>query len=207
MGRKKDPRSKENIIQAAFILFLEKGYRDVTIKNITDATGLSKGAVYHHFTSKEEIYMATLEVFYFDLVNQEAEQMITGNFVNDIENVYHFAAEVFARIENLTKTGLDFPIRNYFSFQLESETHSEVRARIRESVVTYRKLAEGIVRKAQENGQISTDWDPESIALQVLGMVEGIAINHSTVKGDIKNVLLSKYKQVFTTYFKMIGAT
>jgi AcrR family transcriptional regulator len=205
MGRKKDPKSKENIIKAAFILFLEKGYSDVTIKNITEATGLSKGAVYHHFTSKEEIYVATLEVFYFDLVNQEAEQLITGNFVTDIENIYHFAAEVFARIENLKPSGLDFPIRNYFNFHLESETHSEVRARIRESVIRYRKLTEGIVRKAQENGQISTEWDPEAIALQILGMVEGIAINHSTVKGDIKNVLLSKYKQVFTPFFKMIG--
>ena len=40
---------------AAAALFAEKGYAHTTLQDIIDATGLSKGAVYHHFQSKEEI--------------------------------------------------------------------------------------------------------------------------------------------------------
>ena len=45
----------EKILDAAAALFAEKGYQSTTLQDIIDATGLSKGAVYHHFRSKEEI--------------------------------------------------------------------------------------------------------------------------------------------------------
>ncbi len=204
MARKKDPKSKENIVKVAFILFLEKGYREVTIKNIMEATGLSKGAIYHHFTSKEEIYDATLQTYYFKILNNDVVQRITGNFKKDIETLYHFAAELFSEIEHLSEKGLDFPIRNFFSFQLESETHEKVRHQILETLDQYRKDIQNMVRHAMETNQIRKDLDVEAVAFQLISMIEGLALNHSTVKGDIKNVLLIKYKQVFDNYFKMI---
>ena len=46
----------EKILNVAQRLFLEKGYDNTTIQDIVDhLDGLSKGAVYHHFKSKEEI--------------------------------------------------------------------------------------------------------------------------------------------------------
>ena len=46
----------EKILDAAQRLFLEKGYENTTIQDIVgELGGLTKGAVYHHFKSKEEI--------------------------------------------------------------------------------------------------------------------------------------------------------
>jgi len=204
MARKKDPNSKENIIKTAFILFLQKGYKEVTIKNIMEVTGLSKGAIYHHFNSKEEIYEATLQIYYFKILNSDIAQMITGNFKKDIRTLYEFAAGMFSEIEHLSEQSLDFPVRNFFSFQLESETHEEIRHQILVTVANYRKDIENFVRHAMETDQIRKDLDAEAIAFQIIAMLEGLALNHSTIKGDIKNVLLIKYKQVFDAYFKMI---
>ena len=57
MARNKYPEvTVEKILDAAQRLFLEKGYDNTTIQDIVDQLGgLSKGAVYHHFKSKEEI--------------------------------------------------------------------------------------------------------------------------------------------------------
>ena len=56
MPRNKYPElTVEKILDAAERLFAEKGYARTTLQDVIDATGLSKGAVYHHFTSKEEI--------------------------------------------------------------------------------------------------------------------------------------------------------
>ena len=55
-------------MKVAYVLFLKKGFKEVTIKNITEATKLSKGAVYHHFSSKEEI-LATLDKYFFGLLD------------------------------------------------------------------------------------------------------------------------------------------
>ena len=60
MARNKYPEiTEERILQAAERLFLEKGYDNTTIQDIVDALGdLTKGAVYHHFKSKEDIMEA-----------------------------------------------------------------------------------------------------------------------------------------------------
>lgn len=57
MARNKYPEvTVERILDAAQHLFLEKGYDNTTIQDIVDELdGLTKGAVYHHFRSKEEI--------------------------------------------------------------------------------------------------------------------------------------------------------
>lgn len=57
MARNKYPEvTVEKILDVAQRLFLEKGYDNTTIQDIVDHLGgLSKGAVYHHFKSKEEI--------------------------------------------------------------------------------------------------------------------------------------------------------
>ena len=56
MPRNKYPeQTVEKILDAAARLFQEKGYQATTLQDIIDATKLSKGAVYHHFRSKQEL--------------------------------------------------------------------------------------------------------------------------------------------------------
>lgn len=57
MARNKYPEETvRKILDTAERLFIEKGYDKTSLQNIIDATGLSKGAIYHHFTSKEDIF-------------------------------------------------------------------------------------------------------------------------------------------------------
>ena len=60
MARNKYPEiTVEKILEAAQRLFLEKGYENTTIQDIVDELGgLTKGAIYHHFKSKEDILCA-----------------------------------------------------------------------------------------------------------------------------------------------------
>ena len=56
MARNKYPEeTQRKILDVSFRLFTEKGYDHTTIQDIVDALGMSKGAVYHHFKSKEDI--------------------------------------------------------------------------------------------------------------------------------------------------------
>ena len=57
MGRNKYPEvTVQKILDAAERSFIEKGYDRTSLQDIITATGLSKGAIYHHFTSKEDIF-------------------------------------------------------------------------------------------------------------------------------------------------------
>ncbi|CZT56916.1 HTH-type transcriptional regulator TtgR [Eubacteriaceae bacterium CHKCI005] len=68
MSRNKYPEvTVERILAAAKKLFLEKGYDKTTIPDIVAELGdLTKGAVYHHFKSKEEIMDALGDKMFFD---------------------------------------------------------------------------------------------------------------------------------------------
>ena len=202
--KKKDLKSKSNIIRVAFALFLEKGYKEVTIKNIMEATNLSKGAIYHHFESKEEIYFATIETYYISLFQTSGFVDLTNDFQKNIEIVYHFVAELFDSVEKLTKKGMEFPIRNFYSFQLRSEDQEIIRKKIRSTIEEYRNRIKSIIEAAVESKQIRNDVDIDAITLQIIGMLEGISINHSTVRNNVKKVLLAKYKLAFDNYFTMI---
>ena len=63
MARNKHPEETVNLIlDTAFSLFMEKGYEHTSIQDLlNNLGGLSKGAIYHHFKSKEEILEAVTD--------------------------------------------------------------------------------------------------------------------------------------------------
>lgn len=62
MTRKNNPKQAiENIITISAKLFTEKGYDKTSMQDIADAVGMSKGGIFHHFSSKEDIFNAVME--------------------------------------------------------------------------------------------------------------------------------------------------
>jgi len=49
-----------NILDAAQTLFIEKQYANVSLREIAEAAGVTKGALYHHFATKEDLYLQTI---------------------------------------------------------------------------------------------------------------------------------------------------
>ena len=63
MARNAHPElTQERIVEAATELFTSQGYDKTSMQDIINATGgLSKGAVYHHFRSKEDLFDAVAD--------------------------------------------------------------------------------------------------------------------------------------------------
>lgn len=98
MARNRYPEVTVNrILDAAQQLFHQKGYENTTIQDIIDALGdLSKGAIYHHFKSKEEIIIAVVDRY--------------------SESIYAAYSKIR---DDKTLTGLE-KIRKYILYSLES---------------------------------------------------------------------------------------
>lgn len=75
MARNKHPEETVHLIlDVAFRLFMEKGYEHTSIQDIINHLGgLSKGAIYHHFKSKEDILIAVT-----DRMTAESNQMLAA---------------------------------------------------------------------------------------------------------------------------------
>ncbi|EHI58770.1 TetR/AcrR family transcriptional regulator [Hungatella hathewayi] len=76
MPRNKYPEETvTRILDVSLKLFSEQGYNQVKMQDIVDALGgLTKGAVYHHFKNKEDIFDALLDRYYYALEPMHAIQ-------------------------------------------------------------------------------------------------------------------------------------
>ncbi len=71
MPRNKYPEeTRKKIVDTAFKLFTKKGYENTSVQDIIDETGLSKGAIYHHFDSKEAILLTVYETIHSRTISQ-----------------------------------------------------------------------------------------------------------------------------------------
>ena len=75
---KKGEETKSLIKQKAYHLFSQKGFKEVTMKDICQATGLSRGGLYRHYESTEQIFSEILDSF-LDVQNRD--------FMREINNV------------------------------------------------------------------------------------------------------------------------
>lgn len=59
----KGEKTKQEIRENAYRLFAEKGFKEVTMKDICERTGLSRGGLYRHYESTEQIFLEIVNAF------------------------------------------------------------------------------------------------------------------------------------------------
>lgn len=160
MARNKHPEETVNLIlDVAFRLFLEKGYEHTSIQDIIDQLGgLSKGAIYHHFKSKEDILVAVT-----DRMMAESNQMLLTirdrTDLNGREKLKAIFKESLNRPEqnNIYIAAPDFHNNPKLLFSLLHDT-------VEESAPNY---ILPIIRQGIADGSIRTDY-PEQLAELIL---------------------------------------
>lgn len=75
------PTTKEQILQAALACFSDKGYHRTTMDDIVAESGLSKGALYWHFKSKRELFIALAQSSLLEIA-EEAAHLLTEGMTN-----------------------------------------------------------------------------------------------------------------------------
>jgi AcrR family transcriptional regulator len=101
----------EEIATAALRLFCQKGYHATSIDEIAQAAGVTKGAVYHHFDSKEDLLQTAMTTFFDDAFQQamasEAEEFKPDPVVQ-VRALLRAAAELWTKPEALAAFCLVF---------------------------------------------------------------------------------------------------
>lgn len=197
-------QGKSKIIDTAFYLFLQNGYQGTSIQDIMSAAGMSKGAIYHHFKSKHEIYSAVVEQFFFKQIELVKSDDASLHFSERIKNRYEIFCQICDYVEKCVPGGIEFPLRAYFIFQLESERDSIIYSRIVQKMAEQRAEIISIVQLAKDKGEIHKDLEPSVIAYQLISMIEGVAIHYSTVRAECAVFLRTKFQTILDPYLNMI---
>lgn len=99
MARNKYPeKTVEKILDVSYHLFAQKGYEKTTIQDIVDALGMSKGAIYHHFKSKEDILDALSTRSY---TRRNSIQVLDDEHLNGLQQLQKFIMLEFSSPDKL----------------------------------------------------------------------------------------------------------
>ena len=168
MARNKYPEETVNLIlDVAFRLFMEKGYERTSIQDIIEHLGgLSKGAIYHHFKSKEDILYAVMGRMTAES-NLRLKEICDRTDLNGKE-----------KLKTLFRLSLDRPVmEDVFTVSpnvynnprfLSSFLHEAVEESAPDYILP-------IIRQGIADGSITTEY-PEQLA-QLISLLANIWIN------------------------------
>jgi len=82
--------NKREIIDVAFRKFMENGYESPIISDLQQELGMSKGALYRHFSNKEELFRNVIDYHFFNIVEKflTIDYNITGSVPEIIGKIY-----------------------------------------------------------------------------------------------------------------------
>ncbi len=152
-----------SILDAAQRLFLQKNYADVTMGEIAQAARVTKGALYHHFASKEALYLAMMHA---DL--QEKQALFRSAIASD--------GTCRERLRRLTMAFLELPPEKRETMNLVRRDVNVFKGPARENLVrTYQaalpEQIEAIIRDGVRAGELAPA-DPRLLAWEYVAMVE-----------------------------------
>ena len=160
MSRNKHPEETVNLIlDVAFRLFMEKGFEYTSIQDIiNNLGGLSKGAIYHHFKSKEDILVAVTE-----RMTAESNQMLAA-----IRDRTDLSGK--EKLKTIFKESIQRPVQNDI-FKVAPDFHNNPKLLFSLLHDTIEEAAPNyiapIIRQGISDGSIQTDH-PEQLAELIL---------------------------------------
>ncbi len=99
--RRPSSERRIEILEAALTIFVKKGYSDTRMDDIVQEIGLSKGAIYHHFQSKRDLFISLIEHWMDQFSGIErGEKMRAKPSAEIIKEIARFTAKVFKRNPN-----------------------------------------------------------------------------------------------------------
>jgi TetR/AcrR family transcriptional repressor of nem operon len=146
------------IVQTALRLFASRGYYHTSIADVVRESGCTRGALYYHFSSKEELgYAAIDEELRLFAEEGAASHLYTNEHPIDRLLKALDALPSVTRLGTLDSSATDIAVRM-------ASVHDGFRKRFQANTEALIKLIADMVRKGIADGQIADRVDPDQLA-------------------------------------------
>ena len=198
MVSKKKVNSSERLLQAGMGLFVKKGYKGSSVAEITKVAGLTRGALYCHFKTKEHLAREIIRLF---------EEKFLDRMIAHVEGGGGTPLEKFERMMgfNVWFAGEHADLCLFMT--VISAEMCGSRNRLEPCLKTvYRRWCEfiaGILKEGKGGGEFKKEIDPRMMALVIIGVHDGVllqkemnreAIDLRSYTKQFRNLIISGVK-------------
>lgn len=163
-------QTRRALLTAALEVFAERGYASATLAGIAARAGLTRGAVYHHFADKAELYLATIAENW-GAAAAPIWAHLEDPHTEPRERIRRFLVEFFTAFEH------NATLRTTFAMSMQGGEFPELQVGLEDKRRVMDAWADQLTAllTAAGGGGLSDSVSPESGAIAIIAAVNGVA--------------------------------
>lgn len=163
------------IVRVAVDLAADKGVDSVTTQDMADAMNLTQGAIFRHFATKDDIWVAVIE-------------WVRERLMKVLDKAAAGASDPLDAIERMFTAHIAFVSKHpAIPRLLFSELHkknSKLRRLIRGIIAGYESRIAALLEQAKSGALVRDDLDSQSAAVLYIGMIQGLVMQSDIFGGE-----------------------
>lgn len=193
IGKKsKGERTKRKILDAATLLFNENGYDKTSIQDICEKAGVSKGAFFHHFPTKELLFLEILNEFLekLDIKIKEIEKN-SKNVLQAMIDMTKILEEIFIISEN--------KLTIFLEFVKQAEKNDDIMKSLSKKFEKFEKYIENLIENGKKEGSIKKEINSIFFSSLIVSLSIGMILRKSLFKYDKKALSKELFDFIFNS--------
>jgi AcrR family transcriptional regulator len=173
--------TREKILDAAFQEIHRHGFQAASLNNILADTGLTKGALYHHFPTKDDLGHAVIE----EVVREGLDAMVFAPLRESADPFETLLDVIRAKAARTDAENVKLGCALNNLMQEMSPLDARFKKRLNAVLTTWQDTVEEALRRAQKQGRVRREVDARAAALFIVSAWEGcvgVAKNLQSVK-------------------------
>jgi TetR/AcrR family transcriptional repressor of nem operon len=166
------PGAREKLLEASFVLIREKGYSATSLEELCAEAGVTKGAFFHHFKSKEALAVAAAEGW------SEVSRVLfqTAPYHKHRDPLDRFLGYIDFRKELLKGEVVNFSCLAGTMVQEVYKTHAEIREACEACLSDHAAALEADIAEAMKLYGVRAKWSAQSLAHHTQAVLQGAFI-------------------------------
>ncbi len=161
----KGERSRQKIVEIAAVLFNQKGFAGCSMGDIVAASGLEKGTLYGHFSTKEELALLAFDYAWKDTSDKR---------LRNLDTISNAVDKLKLHVDNYVNTPSFMGGCPLLNAAVDADDGNlALRTRVRKSLKGWEDFLTKIVEDGQSAGEIHPQIDPRAVANLVISLLEG----------------------------------
>jgi AcrR family transcriptional regulator len=187
-------KKRQEILQSAHACFARKGFEASTVDEIVTHSGLSKGAIYNYFKSKDEIYLALME----GQTNESGTKFTKAIAERETAlDKLNYLFEAYLLNDPNDEENKDQALV-HFEFRLYSTRKPELKKALTERYKSFFvTLLAGIIKEGKSTGEFKKEIDPDMYADIFWAMVNGVTLQATILDNYRYKDILKEMQSMF----------
>ncbi|SHF54453.1 TetR/AcrR family transcriptional regulator [Dysgonomonas macrotermitis] len=190
--------SRKKILDKAFSLFLNENFDSVTMQQIQEASGISRGAIYHHFKSKEDIFKEIVDTYLLPIFSSYTG--IPEDQKRTLLDTIYASIKCRQSHQNLLKEVVPFKMSDFYLYKFifqATELYPEFNKQVNSLTEKEYNGWRNVIQIAMRTGEIRSDVDLDYVAQSLITIPLGLGVFSA-----FSNYININTKDIRTSYLK-----